>query len=490
MEKKIKTLYILSIAAILAFLGMQIYWLYNRYEYSLSEYEDISSEKIAAALAEYDKVRMSKSPMVKEATKVQAAYNMNTDIDSGGIHKRTVTVRTRELNGRKLLGIAEKRDLTPDEMARLEKLVIDSIDMADARIATVDASGAPSDGVAWNAMLHFESEIRSPFSKEGIDSIIRKHNLNAEISLVVLDSLIWQPTTLRHFSIFSPSITVTTPYSELERKAVVIKCAMPTSEVFRQMGSTLAMAVVLSLFLILCLVWQIKTIAKLTRLDKMRNSFVTTMIHELKRPISTLKMCVSGIDNDKLIEDAQLRHELTSETRIALDNLSAYFSKLRDITFNNVEQIPLNITSFNLADMVEGVLKSMAVPSAKRVIFENDLPKEIEVSADRAHLANIITNLIENAIKYSGEEVIVKVNAEASPEGVTITVADNGIGINNADKSKVFNRFYRGRASATDTPGMGIGLTYVKLLVDAHGGEISVESSEGVGSTFTITLPQ
>lgn len=106
------------------------------------------------------------------------------------------------------------------------------------------------------------------------------------------------------------------------------------------MGWTLALAVVLSLFLIHCLLWQIKTIVKLTRLDKMRNSFITTMIHELKRPISTLKMCVSGIDNDKLMEDNQLRHELTGEIRMALDNLSAYFSKLRDITFNNVEQIP------------------------------------------------------------------------------------------------------------------------------------------------------
>ena len=135
------------------------------------------------------------------------------------------------------------------------------------------------------------------------------------------------------------------------------------------MGWTLALAVVLSLFLIHCLLWQIKTIVKLTRLDKMRNSFITTMIHELKRPISTLKMCVSGIDNDKLMEDNQLRHELTGEIRMALDNLSAYFSKLRDITFNNVEQIPLNVSSFNLTVLVDSVIKSITVPSTKDVVF-------------------------------------------------------------------------------------------------------------------------
>lgn len=152
------------------------------------------------------------------------------------------------------------------------------------------------------------------------------------------------------------------------------------------MGWTLVLAFVLSLFLILCLVWQIKTIVKLTRLDKMRNSFISTMIHELKRPISTLKMCVSGIDNDKLVQDNQLRHELTGEIRIALDNLSAYFSKLRDITFNNVEQIPLNITSFSLYELIDNVITSIQLPSSKEVVFENNVTEDIDVSADRSHL--------------------------------------------------------------------------------------------------------
>ncbi len=270
----------------------------------------------------------------------------------------------------------------------------------------------------------------------------------------------------------------------------MIECEIPSSEILSSMGWTLALAVVLSLFLILCLVWQINTIVRLTRLDKMRNSFITTMIHELKRPISTLKMCVSGIDNDKLMEDAQLRHELTGETRKALDNLSAYFSKLRDITFNNVDQIPLNVTSINLFELVDSVITSIQLPSSKNVVFENNVPCKLEVSADRSHLMNILTNLIENAVKYSGEDVMIKIYAEAISEGIKILVEDNGNGIASTDQSKIFNRFYRGKASTTDIPGMGLGLAYVKLLTDAHGGEISVESTEGVGSSFSIKLPQ
>lgn len=489
MEKKIKTLYILSIAAILAFLGMQVYWLYGRYEYTLSEYENISCEIISNAIAEYNNER-AKHSVVKKIARTQSSYQMNTDVDSVGNRRRNVTVTTKEIDGRKLLGIAEKRDLTPEEIKRLQELVLDSIDMVDAKIATVDASSAPSDGIAWNAMRNFDSEIQSPFTTVGIDSILRKSNHNAEITLILLDSVTWEPVTKRHSSVISPRFSVTTPYSELERKAVVIECEIPSSEILRSMGWTLVLASVISLFLILCLVWQIKTIVRLTRLDRMRNMFITTMIHELKRPISTLKMCVSGIENEKMLADKDVKAELMTATRNALDNLSAYFSKLRDITFNRVEQIPLNIVSFNLAQLVSDVVSTIQKPSGKTIAFENRVKDDIQVSADRSHLFNIINNLIENSIKYSGDTVSINVGTTVSDNEVSVTVTDTGNGIPLSDQSKIFTRFYRGRAVDTDIPGMGLGLSYVKLLVEAHGGSITVDSIPGAGTSFTFTIPQ
>ena len=96
------------------------------------------------------------------------------------------------------MGIAENRKLTPEEMKRLEEMVMDSLEMVDAKIATIDASSAPSDGIAWNAMKNFESEVQSPFTKEGIDSILRKHNLIAEIALILQDSV----TCNHHYTSF------------------------------------------------------------------------------------------------------------------------------------------------------------------------------------------------------------------------------------------------------------------------------------------------
>ncbi|MDE6842974.1 MAG: ATP-binding protein, partial [Muribaculaceae bacterium] len=97
---------------------------------------------------------------------------------------------------------------------------------------------------------------------------------------------------------------------------------------------------------------------------------------------------------------------------------------------------------------------------------------------------------VENAVKYSGNSVKISAYATLTDTEVTIAVSDNGNGIAASDLRHIFQRFYRGKASATDLPGIGLGLTYVRLLVGAHGGSVSVDSTEGVGTCFTIKLPR
>ena len=484
MEKRIKTLYIVTIAAIMAFLGMQMYWLYGRYEFSLREYEHHTEAVIADVIVEYNKERDKKG-----TGDINTSYSMSHGVDSAGNTSRKVTVSS-SFNGRKLLGIDEERNLTDEEKERLAEIVSDSLQRIEEKKLSIDASTAPSDGAAWAAMRNFELEVQSPFTIQGLDSLLKKENINAVLSLTTTDSIMWKSAMYGHKSFVYPHFQIISPYSELERKAVIIDCTIPTADIVREMGWTLVLAFVLSILLILCLIWQIKTIIRLSRLDNMRNSFITTMIHELKRPISTLKMCVSGLDNKQMVDDPEIRKELLSETRTALDNLSAYFSKLRDITFNNVEQIPLNIQSVNLHDLFDTVAAATIRPSGKDVVVHNEIASDIVVSADRSHFYNILNNLVENAVKYSGDSVEIKASANADKGEVVLSISDNGNGIPSGDLKHIFQRFFRGEASVGEQPGMGLGLAYVKLLVEAHGGEISAESTLGQGTCFTIKLPQ
>ena len=463
MEKKIKTLYIITIIAILAFLGMQGYWLYGRYEFSLREYEDENRIAILEGIDEYMKLRTGSGIKSVEAeTTRMANYNIDNKTTSDGTVKRKATIEFRRYQAHKLLGIKEKRKLTPEEIKRAQEIAMENALNVEYKKQSFDASSAPSEAVVWGAFKDIEVETVTPFAVEGLDSVLQKRGISAEIELVVTDSIVWDPSFKRHTAIYHPVMSVSFPYSAMERKSVVVKCLMGPSEVLGGMADSLIIVAVLSLFLIVCLVWQFSMVLKLSRLDKMRNDFVHTMIHELKRPISTLKMCVSSIENDRIMADGESRREVMGDCREALNNLSAYFSRLRDITFNEAGQIPLNFL-LDVADV-----------------------------CDRLHLSQILGNLIENAVKYSGDDVEICVDYGVRDDGkVYLSVSDTGNGISEGECRHLFDKFYRGKMAVEGgQPGMGLGLSYVKLLVEAHGGTVSVESKEGEGSCFTVKIPQ
>ena len=498
MKKRIKALYVVTIIAILAFLGMQVYWLHGRYEFALRDYERNLSERIINYVDDYNTIRAKSSDTRVDSLKRKGSnaevfsvptFSLKQQYGDTVKTPRTSKIYTYLFSAHELLGLKPGTPLTEDQKNRAMELA--QIQMATPVDSMVfDASGAKDERQAWLATNNVQTEQKCPFSVEGIDTILQKSGIKARINLLEADSMVWNTTVKYHTSVFTPDLTVMMPYSEMQGRTVCIVSPINPFDVLPGMWQTLIITLLVSILLIVCLVLQFSTVLKLTRLDKMRNSFISTMIHELKRPISTLKMCVSGLDNRRMSADPEMRKELLSEMRNALDNLSAYFSKLRDITFNNVEQIPLNIQSIDLHDLFDTVSIATVWPSGKDVVVHNEIPAEIVASADRTHLYNIFNNLVENAIKYSGQSVEIKAAARVDRGNVEILVSDNGDGIPSGDLKHIFQRFYRGRASAGEQPGMGLGLAYVKLLVEAHGGEISVESTFGQGTCFTIKLPQ
>jgi len=289
-----------------------------------------------------------------------------------------------------------------------------------------------------------------------------------------------------------PRIIVTYPFDILQRQVVRVETDIALSPLFQSMIYTLAASLPLSFFLIFCLVYQILTIRKQRHIEAIRQEFLHTMIHELKRPISTLKMCVSFMGNEQMMQDVESKQRILASSHNELDNLTSYFSKLRDITFSDFTEIPLVKSRFALRGLMEECISKQNIPSGKEVRMEIMAEDDLEIQADRMHLANIICNLLENAIKYSREAVTIRIDYRMREDGmVQISVADNGIGIAKADQRYVFDKFYRSESAKDKAiPGIGLGLSYVKLLVEAHGGSISFDSTEGEGTTFTIIIPQ
>ena len=480
MERRFKFIYGLTICAIATFSIVQGYWLYSRYRLSLEEYKSELYSTIIACAEEDIAIR------------------------------KTLPYSPR-FYGNRLRKTSEIKGDDVVETWRYEIFALDTLHYslpipkgADAHtylleyiafVFTCDSKKNEDMGTSQlvEALNRFTVDHQHPFQKERLDSILRSKGIMAQsITTTKTDTMVWQPSMQPHTSIWRPVMTVSFPYDIFEGQQVVVKTAIGMSPIIRRMTYTLLITILLSFFLVFCLIYQILTIRKQRHIEAIRQEFLHTMIHELKRPISTLKMCVSFMGNERMMQDGESKQKILNSSHNELDNLTSYFSKLRDITFSDSEKIPLVKSRFALRGLMEECINKQNIPSDKDVRMEIVAEDDLEIRADRMHLANIVCNLLENAIKYSAEAVTIRIDYRMREDGtVQITVADNGIGIEKADQRYVFDKFYRSESSKDKAiPGIGLGLSYVKLLVEAHGGSIGLDSTEGEGTTFTILIPQ
>ena len=493
MERRIKFIYGLTICAIVAYSIVQGYWLFSRYQLSLEEYKSELYSTIIACAEEEMAIRntlphpprfygnrLRKTSEIKGDNVVETWRYEVFALDTLQYVPKGTDAHTYLLDY-----IASLHDSIPAELPKgLEYFVF-----------TCDSKGHEDMGTSQlvEALNRFTVDHQHPFQKELLDSILRSRGLVAQsITTTKTDTMVWQPSMQTDGSIWQPVMKVFYPYDIFEGQQVVVKTAIGMSPIIRRMTYTLLITILLSFFLVFCLIYQILTIRKQRHIEAIRQEFLHTMIHELKRPISTLKMCVSFMGNERMMQDGESKQKILSSSYNELDNLTSYFSKLRDITFNDSTEIPLVKSRFALRGLMEECINKQNIPSDKEVRMEIVAEDDLEIRADRMHLANIVCNLLENAIKYSREAVTIRIDYRMREDGmVQISVADNGIGIAKADQRYVFDKFYRSESAKDKAiPGIGLGLSYVKLLVEAHGGSISLDSTEGEGTTFTIVIPQ
>ena len=494
MERRIKFIYGLTICAIVAYSIVQGYWLYSRYRLSLEEYKsELYSTIIACAEAEMAIRNTLPHPPRFYGNRLKKTYDIKGNDVVETWRYEVFALDTLHLPTPKgvdahtylLDYIASLQDSLPKELPEgLEYFVFtcDSKDREDMGTSQLV-----------EALNRFTVDHQHPFQKERLDSILRSRGIAAQsVTTTKADTMVWHPSMQTDGSIWQPVMQVSYPYDIFEGQEVVVTTDISISPVIRRMAYTLLMTVLLSVFLIFCLVYQILTIRKQRHIEAIRQEFLHTMIHELKRPISTLKMCVSFMGNKRMMQDAESMQRILASSHHELDNLTSYFSKLRDITLSDATEIPLVKSRFSLHSLIKECIGKQNIPAGKEVKMEIVAVNDVEVWADRMHLANIICNLLENAVKYSREAVTIRIDYRLREDGMLqITVADNGIGIAKADQRYVFDKFYRSETAKDKAiPGIGLGLSYVKLLVEAHGGTITFESTEGEGTTFTIIIPQ
>ena len=226
------------------------------------------------------------------------------------------------------------------------------------------------------------------------------------------------------------------------------------------------------------------------RTERMRRELVDNASHELRTPVAALKMMAETL-LEGAQDDPEVRGRFIGLMAHEADRLSDLARDLLDLSQMEAGEWPMKIRSFALSEVVDQVLdKCSPAARERRQELAAQCPPEAAVLADRVAMAQILTNLVENAIKYTPEGGRVAVVVEPLPAHVRIRVRDTGIGIPAEHLERIFERFYRvDKARSRALGGSGLGLAIVAHLVEVQGGTITVESTPGQGSTFTVELP-
>lgn len=259
-----------------------------------------------------------------------------------------------------------------------------------------------------------------------------------------------------------------------------------------QMGiwgfSSVVMLVVIFFF-----AYTLFVILKQRRLSEVQKDFINNMTHEFKTPLSTIAISTGVLKDPSIIQAPERLINYATIIENETNRLKQQVERVLQMARLEKNNLTLKRETTDLHELISESVKNNTVALQKKSgKFELYLNAENSlVNIDKLHFSNVLYNLMDNAIKYCTISPTITITTSSSHHQFTLDVKDNGIGISEDNLKKIFHRFYRvPTGNLHDVKGFGLGLNYVKLVVESHGGKIMVNSKMGSGSTFTILLPQ
>lgn len=236
----------------------------------------------------------------------------------------------------------------------------------------------------------------------------------------------------------------------------------------------------------------VRALLKQKKLSEIKSDFINNMTHEFKTPLATISLAVDALKNEKVSGDKEKSAYFTGIIKEENKRMNKQVETILQAALLDKNEVQLNMKRLLAHDIIVNVLNNIGLQVEEKggkidvdLEAENDL-----IMADEVHFTNLINNLLDNAVKYSKENLHIKLSTRNVGNQLKIKIEDNGIGMNKETLHRIFEKFYRAHTgNVHNVKGFGLGLSYVKTMVDAHHGTIKAESVLGKGSSFTISLP-
>ncbi|MBA4385773.1 MAG: hypothetical protein C0410_13635 [Anaerolinea sp.] len=227
----------------------------------------------------------------------------------------------------------------------------------------------------------------------------------------------------------------------------------------------------------------------LRKLETVRKDFVSNISHELRTPLASLKALTETLQNGA-INDPKVSNRFLTQMDEEIDNLTQIVTEILELSKIESGKVPLEIKCCSISDIVTRPVERMRMQAERAgIALESELSDDLpDIEVDKVRIQQVFVNLIHNAIKFTSPGGSIKVSAAQKDQAVHFCIADTGIGIPPADLKRIFERFYKTDPSRSSS-GTGLGLSISKHIVEAHGGKLWVESTLGLGSTFTFSIP-
>jgi len=282
--------------------------------------------------------------------------------------------------------------------------------------------------------------------------------------------------------------------NDVFRKPYSLLLYFPSREylIFRPILFLLIASVAFSVILVVIFSISIYVIIRQKKVSEIKTAFINNMTHEFKTPIATIRLASDSIENPNVIENPKMIKQFSGMIKNETKRMDRQVEKVLQMALVEKSYFSLESHKLFVSEMIDRALKNMKLHMEKAGVqlSYDDQSTNDAILTEEVHFINIISNILDNAIKYSKESPEINITTKNIGKNIVISIEDNGIGMSKEIQHKIFDKFYRVESgNVHNIKGFGLGLSYVKAVVDAHNGQISVKSELNKGTKFDISIP-